>query len=749
MTNKFMTNKFFTMNNMNSSSILSDMGIDADEIETRQLFLEFTETDAALLKELHEQLTSKQDIFGDSFYAHLQSFPEMLPLLGDNAKLERLKRTQAKYFSQLTEGCYDQHYIENRLHVGLIHQRVGLTPKWYMSAYCKYLSDTLPVILQSNDIPAQDDAKQKRRLDSFRALLKIIFFDMGLALDTYFYAEHQELAMARGYTEKIVANMPIGFVVLDSEHKIRLANHAVLRMFDMEEDTAWQGHRLADFLGVAALTDQIARVLKSGESCNDFGFERFDSNGLKSYLADISTVQLGGERVILFMAQDITLRKQSEGEIHRLAFYDALTKLPNRRLLQERLIQSMSISARSGKYGALMFLDLDNFKTINDTQGHDVGDQLLREVASRLGNSVREGDTVARLGGDEFVVALESLSSNSTEAANQAELVAEKIRFELSQPYLLNGNEHHSSPSIGVSLFRGHQNSLDEILKQADLAMYQAKARGRNTVCFFDPMMQAAMENRAALENDLRVSIRQNQLVLYYQIQVDETARILGAEVLLRWLHPERGLVPPAEFIPLAEETGMILQIGDWVIEQACKQLKAWEMDPIMRHIELAVNVSPRQLGQPYFVEQVKEVIEKTGIRPSRLKLELTEGFILNDVEDAIEKMLELKAIGIRFSMDDFGTGYSSLSYLNRLPLDQIKIDQSFVRDITNDKNSRVMVRTIISIATNFGLNIIAEGVETDAQLAYLMQYGCNAFQGYLFGKPASLQELEQLCHKK
>ena len=735
------------MHDTRSASILSEMGIDADEAANRRMFLEFTETDAALLKELHERLTLQQDIFGESFYAHLQRFPEIRPLLGDSAKLERLKRTQAKYFSQLTEGCYDQSYIENRLHVGLIHQRVGLTPKWYMSAYCKYLSDTLPVILQqTNNSSAEDDADQKKRLAGYRALLKIIFFDMGLALDTYFHAEQQALTMARSYTEQIVANMPIGFLVLDSAHKIRLANHAVLRMFDMEADTAWQGHRLTDFLGVAELTEQIDLVLNNSESINNFDFERFDSRGLKSYLADISQVQMGGERVILFMVQDITLRKQSESEIHRLAFYDALTKLPNRRLLHERLIQSMSISARSGKYGALMFLDLDNFKTINDTQGHDVGDQLLREVARRLTDSVREGDTVARLGGDEFVVALESLSSGSSEAANQAEHVAEKIRHELSQPYLLNGNEQHSSPSIGVSLYRGHQNSLDEILKQSDLAMYQAKARGRNMVCFFDPEMQAALENRAALENDLRVSIRQNQLALYYQMQVDESARILGAEVLLRWLHPVRGLVSPAEFIPLAEETGMILQIGDWVIEQACRQLQAWEMDPVMRHIELAVNVSPRQLGQPYFVEQVKEVIEKTGIRPSRLKLELTEGFILHDVEDAIEKMLELKAIGIRFSMDDFGTGYSSLSYLNRLPLDQVKIDQSFVRDITQGKNSRAMVRTIISIANNFGLNIIAEGVETDAQLAYLMQYGCNAFQGYLFGKPVPLQEFEHLC---
>jgi diguanylate cyclase (GGDEF)-like protein len=426
-----------------------------------------------------------------------------------------------------------------------------------------------------------------------------------------------------------------------------------------------------------------------------------------------------------------------------------LTKLPNRRLLHERLLQSMSISTRTGKYGAVMFIDLDNFKTLNDTQGHDVGDLLLKEVAKRLMRNVREGDTVARLGGDEFVVALESLSSISQEAANQSEKIAEKIRAELSLPYRLNSIEHYSSPSIGVSLFRGHQNSLDEVLKQADLAMYHSKAAGRNLVSFFDPEMQAAMEQRAELEKDLRASLNLHQLMLYYQMQVDDSGRIVGAEALIRWQHPQRGMVLPAQFIPLAEEIGMILSIGDWVIEQACAQLKSWEMNPVMNNIRVSVNVSPRQLSHPYFVEQVKDAIEQTGIRPSQLKLELTESFILKDMQDAIEKMQELRGIGIRFAMDDFGTGYSSLSHLKCLPLEQLKIDQSFVRDIARDKNSRVMVRTIISIASNFGLEVVAEGVETDDQFAFLRQYGCNKFQGYLFSKAVTAREFERLCQQQ
>jgi diguanylate cyclase (GGDEF)-like protein/PAS domain S-box-containing protein len=719
-------------------ALLSEIGIDESEIARRQAFLSFDVQDAQALMALHPMLESKRGQLTEVFYEHLLRFPEIRPLLGDVSKLARLKQAQTAYFAELTAGCYDAAYVENRLHIGLVHQRVGLTPKWYMSAYCKYLSEVMPLIL---DHYAEEPG---RGLNACRALFKVVFFDMGLALDTYFHAEHKALMLARSYTEQIVSNMPIGFIVLDTKGKIRLANHAVLRMFDLHQP--WQGKTLNEFLDVGLLDAIIDQVHESSKHCNDFGFDRSDSKGTRSFLADISLAKIGEENLVLFMVQDITIRKQSEEEIHRLAFYDPLTQLPNRRLLHERLMQSMSISSRSGKYGALMFIDLDNFKTLNDTQGHDIGDLLLREVALRLQRNVREGDTVARLGGDEFVVALESLSSIEQDAATQSEMIAEKVRAELSQPYQLNNIDHFSSPSIGVSLFRGHQNSLDEVLKQADLAMYHAKASGRNTVCFFDPSMQANMENRAELEKDLRMSIRQEQLALYYQMQVDECGRVVGAEALIRWRHPKRGMVSPAEFIPLAEEIGMIIPIGDWVIEQACAQLKAWELHPVMSKIRVSVNVSPRQLSQPYFVEQITEAIEKTGIRPSQLKLELTESFILNDVEEAIEKMQELRDIGIRFAMDDFGTGYSSLAYLKRLPLEQLKIDQSFVHDIGRDKNSSVMVRTIINIASNFGLEVVAEGVETDEQLAFLRQYGCNKFQGYFFGKPVPVNEFERLC---
>ena len=445
------------------------------------------------------------------------------------------------------------------------------------------------------------------------------------------------------------------------------------------------------------------------------------------------------------VSSDISQLKQSEQEIHQLAFYDPLTKLPNRRLLLDRLQQAMAVSMRNGRHGALLFLDLDHFKTINDTQGHAMGDLLLIEVARRLQTCVREGDSVARLGGDEFVVVLEELSSEPGEAANQTELVAEKIRNELDQPYTLINYECHSTSSIGISLFRGHLESVGNLLKHADTAMYQAKTSGRNTLRFFDPDMQAALEARATLEADLRHALSQQQFKLFFQLQVNAANYPIGAEALLRWLHPERGLVSPLQFILLAEDTGLILPIGQWVLGTACAQIKAWEANPSACELQLAVNVSARQFHQPDFVEQVRAALNKTGADPARLKLELTESVVLDNINDTIAKMHELKQIGVRFSMDDFGTGYSSLSYLTQLPLDQLKIDLSFVRNIGIKPTDAVIVQTIIGMGNSLGMEVIAEGVETEAQRDFLERNGCHAYQGYLFSKPVPIEEFEAL----
>lgn len=459
----------------------------------------------------------------------------------------------------------------------------------------------------------------------------------------------------------------------------------------------------------------------------------------------LSRNDLGEVETAIEIVVDITEKKHREDEIHRMAFYDPLTRLPNRRLLLDRLEQAFIAGTRNGQHGAVLFLDLDHFKILNDTRGHNVGDLLLREFAGRLQAVVREGDTVSRQGGDEFVVLLNNLSAEKQTAVSQAWHVAEKIRAFLDQPVNLAGHEKHITASIGISLFRGHDTPVDELFKRADTAMYQAKSAGRNCVRFFDPAMQAALEAASALETDLRQALSEQQFILHYQPQINRAGQIIGAEALLRWTHPERGPVSPMAFIPLAEETGLILAIGRWVLEEACSQLKAWSDIVAATGLRLAVNVSARQFRQPDFVEEVREVIAATGADPARLKLELTESLVLADVADTIAKMVELKTLGIGFSMDDFGTGYSSLSQLKLLPLEQLKIDQSFIRDLGIGPHDAEIVETIIAMGRTLGFHVIAEGVETEAQMGFLVRAGCDAYQGYLFSRPVPAAEFEGL----
>lgn len=445
---------------------------------------------------------------------------------------------------------------------------------------------------------------------------------------------------------------------------------------------------------------------------------------------------------------DISERKKAEFKIEALAFFDQLTNLPNRTLLLDRLKQAMATSGRSGRYSALLFIDLDNFKTLNDSLGHDAGDLLLKQVAQRLTHSVRECDSVARFGGDEFVIILASLSTSEKAAANMTEAVVKKILEALKQAYQIGHITHHSTASVGATLFRGNASPIDELLKQADLSMYKSKAAGRNTFCFFDPAMEIAVKERVALEGDLRLALKKNQFFLNYQPQIHGHDRLTGAEVLLRWKHPERGIVSPAEFIPLAEESGLILSLGDWVLETSCKQLAVWAACPEMAHLSIAVNVSAVQLRQHDFVGKVISVLSRTGANPQRLKLELTESLLVHNVEEIIDKMSLLKARGVGFSLDDFGTGYSSLTYLKRLPLDQLKIDQSFVRDVLIDPNDAAIAKTIVALADSLGLGVIAEGVETAAQRDFLASAGCHAYQGYFFSRPLVLSDFEAFARK-
>jgi diguanylate cyclase (GGDEF)-like protein/PAS domain S-box-containing protein len=452
--------------------------------------------------------------------------------------------------------------------------------------------------------------------------------------------------------------------------------------------------------------------------------------------AEIMTDAAGTRSPLFGTAQDITDAKKAEAEIQQLAFYDALTGLPNRRLLLERLGRAKALCARNGSHGALIFIDIDNFKVLNDTKGHRIGDLLLEEVGHRIGACIRLGDTVARFGGDEFVVMIEGLSNKIDQAAIQADAVAEKILHRLAQPYQLENHRHHCGASLGITLFHGDEASDDDLLKQADLAMYQAKAAGRNTKRFFDPRMQKTLAAQAILEDQLRQAAKRDEFVLFYQPQVDRRGNLVGAEALIRWQHPDRGLLPPAEFIAVAESTDLILPIGLAVLDQACRQLATWRETPQLRKLTLAINVSARQFHHPAFVEDVRQTLLLCHADPTRLKLELTESLLLQDIDDCATKMEALRELGVTLSLDDFGTGYSSLAYLKRLPFSQLKIDRSFVADILADPNDAAIARTMILLGKSFGLKVIAEGVEQEEQWHFLAAEGCDEAQGYLYGRP-------------
>ncbi|MEO5797578.1 MAG: EAL domain-containing protein [Rhodoferax sp.] len=593
------------------------------------------------------------------------------------------------------------------------------------------------------------------------------WFEISVARKTTLDGPDQDaprfILLARNITQRVQADLDLriaatafnaqdGMAVTDAQRRILRCNSAFTQI---------TGYTEADVQG------QSLNILNSGRHPREFYQAMWDSvDATGTWRGEVWNRRKNGEiypdsrsttvvkdahgQVTHYVNtfNDITQRKAAEEEINQLAFYDPLTHLPNRRLLVDRLRQGLALGARSHHFGALQFIDLDNFKALNDSLGHDMGDLLLQQVATRLAACVRATDTVARLGGDEFVVLLTQLSANREEAAAHAEAVGEKMRHAITQPYLLETHEHQLSASLGITLYQGMDASIDELLKQADLAMYQAKAAGRNTLRFYDPQMQAVVNTRVALEADIRRALLLQQFQLYYQVQVDAKGQPLGAEALLRWPHPLRGMVPPNEFIPVAEDTGLILPLGLWVLQQACTQLHAWSLQAATQHLTLAVNVSARQFRQPDFVASVLQVLGSTGAAAHLLKLELTESLLVNDVKETIAKMRVLKASGVGFSLDDFGTGYSSLSYLKRLPLEQLKIDQSFVRDLLTDPNDAAIARTVIALGHSLGLAVIAEGVETEAQRSFLATQGCDAYQGYLFSRPVPAQAFGEWLHR-
>ena len=565
------------------------------------------------------------------------------------------------------------------------------------------------------------------------------------------HAARQMTASSKAALDQALGSMVSGFLLLDAQHRVVQWNHRYEEMFPWLVHIMTPGVPFADVLAETsrrhlpgASEDQrqawIAQRLAMRDALGSARDQHLP-NGHVIQIIERATPEGG----LVISYEDVTALRRASAEAEALAFYDPLTGLPNRRLLLDRLSQAAMQSVRTGQIGALLFLDLDHFKVLNDTQGHEMGDQLLQQVARRLVGSVRSSDTVSRLGGDEFVVMLLGLSSDATEAQSMARRIGEEILKRLSQPYVLAGRTHRGGCSVGGTLFGlpgVPAQSAAELLKQADIAMYQVKARRSGDLCFFDPRMQAEITQRADLEADLQMALVENQFVLHYQPQFTHAGEMVGVEALLRWQHPLKGLVPPGDFISVAEDSGLIVPMGLWALRQACTQLVAWQGIPGCERLQMSVNVSARQFRQPDFVARAVTIVQQTGVKAHLLKLELTESLVLDDVADSIAKMHELRTKGVRFSMDDFGTGHSSLAYLTRLPLDQLKIDQSFVRNLGERHTDDVIVQTIIGMARTLDLEVIAEGVENESQRDLLASYGCHLYQGYFYGRPMPAEAL-------
>lgn len=544
-------------------------------------------------------------------------------------------------------------------------------------------------------------------------------------------------------TTELLDHASDAILIFCERHLLRYWNAGAERLYGWRSEEVL-GKRVEDviFVHSSDLLPAFAEVSSCGswrgevrQKCKDGAFVTVDSR---------LTAAPGvgeDEMRVLSINTDVSRQKEAEETIQKMVFYDSLTGLPNRAFILDRLHHVVLLNARTCRFGALMFIDLDNFKTLNDTMGHDNGDRLLQMVAKRMADTLRETDTVARLSGDEFVVLLEDLGDGLSVAAQRASGAGEKLLESFVMPFRFDSLEHYTSCSIGVTVFDGLSASMDQILKQADLAMYEAKNSGRNSMRFFEPEMQKAIMERAALEQDLREGLQERRFAVYYQRQVDAHGVLTGAEALIRWNHPKRGTVSPNDFIPMSEETGLIQQIGMIAMESACRQLKAWQGSPETKHLTMAVNVSARQFRHPDFAARVIDIIRETQISAAGLKLELTESSVAGDIASTVNTMTTLKREGVSFSLDDFGTGYSSLSYLKQLPLDQLKIDQSFVRDVTIDQNDSTIAKTIVALGTSLGLSVIAEGVETVAQQELLRSHGCMAYQGFLFGAPVPIQD--------
>jgi len=838
-------------------AIAREIGLDGAELDARKAFLELGADEVAVLRDVHALLGADGDVFSDQFYEHLLSFPALRALVPDDATVAHLRHVQSGYFGSLTAGEYGEHYIRDRLRVGLAHQRIGLEPKWYIGAYRKYVETITALLWQRLE---GDPCRYRAACD---ALLKIVSFDMGLALDTYMHAGQRSVLQYRNYLEQIIGAMPAGLIVVDSAGRVRSANATMCAMLDIAEGALEAHPPLTDLIASPELADGVATALASGKPQDnvvvtlagdgdegprwiEFAIRRTSQDGghlllligqditfrrqtrlrlqeseeffrltftqaavgiallsregrfvrvnrkltqilgyaeselLQRFFHQITyqddlledralihrLVEGGigdfqretrwvcrdgrplwvalsasamreaasGQLRLIVAVEDISLRKQAEEALTRMANHDALTGLPNRALLQDRLARAVAQAQRTGRQVGVMFIDLDRFKQVNDSLGHEAGDQLIIEIARRLARALRESDTVARQGGDEFVVVLPDLGG-----ADDAALVAAKLLDGLFQPLVLSGQEVFPTGSIGIAMYPRDGQDAHALLKAADTAMYRAKGGGGQRFRFYSADMGAQVEEQLRLEALLQRARERDELALLYQPQVDiATGRVVGLEALLRWQPAGRAMLEPAEFLDLAEETGLIVPIGEWVLATALARhaaLRRAGLPPL----RISVNMSARQLHHHDVVETVARLLERADCDPSRLTLEITEGVLMHHPEQAFDTMSRLAALGVQLALDDFGTGYSSLSNLRRFPIHTLKIDRSFVAD------DEAIVKAVIALARSMQLNVIAEGVETREQLAFLGAQGCAQMQGYYFSAPLAADDVERL----